>query len=502
MCLYIYIHTHASSAVPGEVLSVVRADNSMLCDASHGFYITASLLMIIGFTLTIPYLFYQIISYHTSTLMKVRTENPREQEREAKLRTSMVDLSDTDAGRGTSLVTKLCGIGRRGTSPDALAWDYRVWKTRNRAQTLYNEFEWQYRYFRVLLLVHKLVLVIISLFLSISHPVVSAWLQVTLHGIMCIVAVTQRPYFNPAADALSAAASFANFVNPLLLVLTWYGALDKLPATGSAAVILVVNFGLPLICLIVGLCIACKKLRKQRMLIRELEGSMSDEDYARATRDSKTKDRELERDTTRIISGVFMVMCFTAFTALGLILVSYIFNAAQGDVVQATPLTLGKTYVEIQQRAICQIESELNDVEFLYTGSWAGFTASCCCRDSAWSPKLPLANFSAAQLYGPNSSAALRAANVLTNAIGSKQLGQVEIWTCPDLSGLNASSTSGILHKLRRRTQPDGSLSGLALRPFCSPTFAPGILPPVYDEELLAYTVRYANGTHAASDLW
>ena len=29
-----------------------------------------------------------------------------------------------------------------------------------------------------------------------------------------------------------------------------------------------------------------------------------------------------------------------------------------------------------------------------------------------------------------------------------------------------------------------------------------GILPPVYDEELLAYTVRYANGTLAALDLW
>ena len=152
---------------------------------------------------------------------------------------------------------------------------------------------------------------------------------------------------------------------------------------------------------------------------------MSDEEYARATRDSKTKDRELETDTTRIISGVFMVMCFTAFTALGLILVSYIFNAAQGDVVQATPPTLGNAYLEVQQRSRCQIESALQDVEFLFTGSWAGFTASCCCRDSAWSPELPLSNLSAAQLYGPNSSAALRAANVFTNAMGSKQLGQV-----------------------------------------------------------------------------
>ena len=81
-----------------------------------------------------------------------------------------------------------------------------------------------------------------------------------------------------------------------------------------------------------------------------------------------------------------------------------------------------------------------------------------------------------------------------------------QLWTCPDLSPANASSPSGLLHKLRRREERDMtgavSASGLHLRPFCSPYFAPGIALPSYDPELLAYVVRYMNGSIAGTELW
>ena len=43
-------------------------------------------------------------------------------------------------------------------------------------------------------------------------------------------------------------------------------------------------------------------------------------------------------------------MAFASFTAFTLVFVSYIFVAAQGDVVQATPFDLGKTYKDVQKR--------------------------------------------------------------------------------------------------------------------------------------------------------
>ena len=64
-----------------------------------------------------------------------------------------------------------------------------------------------------------------------------------------------------------------------------------------------------------------------------------------------------------------------------------------------------------------------------------------------------------------------------------------------------------MLHKLRLRERRDpvtGAVleSGLHLRPFCSPYFESGVGLPQYDESLLAYVVRYDNGSMAASQLW
>ena len=54
--------------------------------------------------------------------------------------------------------------------------------------------------------------------------------------------------------------------------------------------------------------------------------------------------RALEHDTSQTIASSFMVMAFGAFAAFTLIFVSYIFVAAQGNVVQVTPPELG-TYM-------------------------------------------------------------------------------------------------------------------------------------------------------------
>ena len=253
----------------------------------------------------------------------------------------------------------------------------------------------------------------------------------------------------------------------------------------------------------------CKKRKELASIVLRLEGGMGMHEFERTVglltaalllsslafadlrwpslafsqmRAIKKNDRELETDTTNTIAGTFMVMAFAAFTGLTLIFVSYIFVAAQGDVVQATPADLGQTYKNVQRRPVCEIGGALADVEFLYMHSWAEFTSRCCCRDHDLVPN--------ATSGGANASH-----------------GTLELWTCPDLSPANMSS-SGLLHKLRTRevrneTTGEVHASGLHVRPFCSPDFALGVSAPTYDEELLAYVVyNEANGTVAESSYW
>ena len=51
-------------------------------------------------------------------------------------------------------------------SKNSIAWDYRILKTRNRAKTLYEHFEYRFRFYRLVLLLQKLLLVCVALFVS------------------------------------------------------------------------------------------------------------------------------------------------------------------------------------------------------------------------------------------------------------------------------------------------------------------------------------------------
>jgi len=333
-------------------------------------------------------------------------------------------------------------------------------------------------------LLQRLLLVCISLFIAESDLITGCVLMILVHGIFFVVAFTQQPYLNPLPDALSAAASFVCMVNPIFLLLAYYRV--DMNSAAAATLVLGVNFGLPLAWMTIGCYRCCKREREVREIVARLD-EVDVETLEKTTRAVKTNDRALERDTSQNIASSFMIMAFGAFAGFTLIFVSYIWVAAQGNVVQHTPANLGRTYRDDQRLPACEIGNKLANVEYLYTGGWDQFTSRCCCRDHDWNPAL---NFSVAS----SSSRAV--------------LGELELWTCPDLSPDNATNLnpSGLLHKLRRRVHrhSDGRVdSGLHLRPFCSPHFAPGVATPTYDDELLAYVVRYTNGTLAPEHwLW
>ena len=50
-----------------------------------------------------------------------------------------------------------------------------------------------------------------------------------------------------------------------------------------------------------------------------------------------------------------MAMAFTGFTALSLVLLSYIYTAAKGDIVQVTPPELGRTFATLHGKPLCEV---------------------------------------------------------------------------------------------------------------------------------------------------
>ena len=81
-----------------------------------------------------------------------------------------------------------------------------------------------------------------------------------------------------------------------------------------------------------GVWLWCKKRNELVIVVTKLEGGLTNEQYERASREIKQKDRDLELGTSRTIASSFMGMAFASFTAFVLVFVSYIFVAVQVSV--------------------------------------------------------------------------------------------------------------------------------------------------------------------------
>jgi len=104
------------------------------------FYAPASLLMLLGFTLGVPYLYYNIITKHTKM------------------------FSDTEDG-GIEVRESRVGMETMKKHQGDVEWDYRVSGSNNRAKSLYSIFEFQFRFTKLVLVLQKLLIIAIVIFL-------------------------------------------------------------------------------------------------------------------------------------------------------------------------------------------------------------------------------------------------------------------------------------------------------------------------------------------------
>ena len=436
-------------------LRVLAADNSLNCATEvMPFYWPASVLSLIGYTVLVPYLFYKIVRQHTEVLNSIELKASRNTSRTRQR---------TGRGRGKELADACCSKMTL-TAKTNIEWDYKVMKSRNRAKTLYMHFEYRYRYFRLAIIVQKLLLVVIVNFIA-GQTNVSCALLMAVHFLFLVVAVKERPYFNAAGDALNSAAALACFLNPLLVLLTYHGALNTLSQEAGTALLLFVNFGLPLVFLTFGCVCACRHRSRHVEAVNELEHelrSKHQKQYTKYTTELHKRDRDLNTMTLRTLAEIFMAMAFFAFMAIFVLIIGRFVASSAGNVVPSTPESLGRQFLETHGDPECVIEDKMANVEFIGYGSWDAFSSACCCRDR-------------------NDTAA----------------GEVELWTCPDRQEAGA-----VMHKQRTRVGVvEGERrSALHLRAFCAAQFEPGVVGPSYNATAKAYGVR--NATDAGAEEW
>jgi len=373
------------------------------------FFGVSSALTIIGFTMGVPLLYWVLVYKHTEVLEAgVDVHQSRAQIRTIRNLFSVIHTQDVH-------------------------WDYRVSMSNNRAKSLYSIFEYRFRYMKLFIILQKLFLILIVIFLT-NFLVAAAIAVACLHFIILGITIATRPFFDPKSNALGIAISFASACNPLIIVLTYYGALNVAPTELVSWLIIVVNFVFPLLALCVGCFFSVRRKRVLNSQEEKIDKELSEAERLKQLADRQVLDDDLDEITLTWVLRVFVAMTLTGFISIAFLAFGQFWAAAQTNVVAPTLPNLGENFAELY--AECRIEDLVKSNELVQYSDWRNFTANCCCMDRQ-------SKESYGEDFEPN---------------------VVELWAC-----------NNGFYKERYRA------GALGIREFCSPVFNKEFSEPVYD---------------------
>ena len=130
----------------------------------------------------------------------------------------------------------------------------------NKAKNLYADFEYKWRFWKLVVLMQKLLLVFVVMF-AVDWPLAAASLMGLVHLAMLVATIYARPYMDARPDQLSIAISFANVFNAAMTLCAF--ASVRMPES-MAAVLLLVNIGFPILALLFGWYLNVRKRKRRR----------------------------------------------------------------------------------------------------------------------------------------------------------------------------------------------------------------------------------------------
>lgn len=442
----------AEELCSGDSVKRLAEDPGISCSEVASFFAPISGIMCLGVVIGLPAIFFLLIRYHANFLQKLRVI-------------------------GENLENR---------------WQQRVYTTDNSAKVLYVAFEYKWRYYKVLLLIQKLLVVIASIFLFLK-PFYLALILIVINGSFFILSLFWQPYNSKIMDLIQNATSFSLMLGSVLAaILAWGIAVpDAVSLTLSCVV-----FTLPVIGAIIGTILQFRAERKVASAMKEEEEKCKanaemaeplqqtqeqgieledldsphnetnlsndgrhlqvpsadhskkldiDPEPIRKTVSKRTlfaMDYQLNMATLKYLSSYFVFVGALAFICLAIGLIGILYASANSPVFKPTTSTEDKT--------------DATQLQFIGYGSWENFTMNCCCRAGD-----PVNDFTT-----------------------------VESWYCRN--GLYKE-------RGREKTTSNSSLSGLPLREFCSRDFSTEVCGLSFDPSG-KYKVETCTGAPAYSD--
>lgn len=296
-----------------------------------------------------------------------------------------------------TLLKRIPAIGENEESN----WSHRVLTSNNSAKSLYAQFEKKMKYFKVYILLEKLILVTLSVFIF-GVLEAMAFATAAIHFTTTVVGLITRPFLSPALDFLFNATSIAMLISSIIGTLIVFSI--RVPSIVSSIVVFLV-FALPVIGAAIGAYVAYKQekiaaekvknaSRRQSVALplqtldHQIQNDIQNipvipipnekatdetEKIILTPRTLASIDRAVDAKTTKTISNFAFLLGFVSFLAL--------FGAIIG-IIHATATT--KTSDPVLGNAFGLDDKEVMLArEFVGYSDWNEFSQNCCCLNGS-----------------------------------------------------------------------------------------------------------------------
>jgi len=352
---------------PGSSSLRLTAAPQIDCNQQWAFYMPGSLLTLIMFTFGVPYMFYQLTNRHTAMYgdLKIYEDLPMKSPTKAA----------AQHGHVYNLFHRRNHDGGWKGTPWELddMWMRRVRNAvKNRAKNLYADFEFEWRYWKLLMLGMKFFIIVIDMLKTKFTSLLAApVLMLLVHASMLMLSVFARPYTDKRPDLLSMSISFANVFNWALLLIM---ALRISAPSFMIWIVLAVNLLLPIVAIAAGWVLNRRKLKRLQDSLAQSANKRTYKDTKEVAKLRRGVERHINEFTLRFISRWTWAVLLCAVIGGELVFIGTFAEAALTPVTGHTAGAKGSPNV-----VDCHREEYARGQEFIGFSNWSAFTENCCC---------------------------------------------------------------------------------------------------------------------------
>ena len=337
--------------------------------------------------------------------------------------------------------------------------------SKNSCKSLYSAFERRFRYYKLFMIIHRLLVVFTFVFASKDKTSIGITFGITcIHLTALIINAYSRPFFSKMEDFLCLSCVGINTINGICTILLALGyPISEL----TIYIVGVLNISIPLLFVVLGGVLQSKNEKKLMAAMREekevLLQAIGDKDSRpkkeiRENQDMefvaidnevlKLLDTTLDKKLLKVLVNFFLLVGITTFIGLCLAIFDVTYNVNSNNFISDIP----------------GMPRTIDTLPFGPYKSWTDFTDNCCC----W----------------PN-----RGVNG-TNYVS-------EVWKC------KASQYSATESSFKSFIREYDGLDGYAIRGYCDVNFSSivCIVPELIDNVVYPVLCDNATGTATTSDI-